>query len=184
MTTEGPGTAWHARYPDLAGKVAVVAGTSSVLGAVMRHLGRNGVACALVANDRELVTGATDEADRQGIASLGIVADAGLRETWQRVAPHIEQRLGPIDIAVVIAPPDTRLLIASALMPDMAARSRGVIVEAGTDVGVGVGVTVPDGLRHRSVTAGAGARQGDIAAAIELCVSDVLTDLEVRITIG
>jgi NAD(P)-dependent dehydrogenase (short-subunit alcohol dehydrogenase family) len=180
VTSEVAGPAWRARYPDLSGKVAVVAGASSVLDEVMRELCRHGVTPALVVNDRALVTAATDYADRLGIASFGIVADAASRETWHRVRPHIEQRLGPIDIAVVIARAATRLLILTELMPDMAARKRGVIVEVGKKVEA---LDMPLGLRHRAVTAGGSASVRDIAAAVALCASDILTATHVNVEI-
>jgi hypothetical protein len=172
---------WAARYPDLAGKAAVLAGTSSVLEVASMVLGQGGVMCALVANDRDVVGRATSHADDRGVASLGIVADPGEPDTWKRVAPHIEQRLGPIDIVVAIGPPAERLTIASALMPDMAARRRGVIVEAGAKVDV---LAVPDGLRHRAVSGTAGVSALDLAAVIALCASDVLTSREVSIQLG
>jgi hypothetical protein len=172
--------AWQARYPDLTGKVAVVAGTSSVLVHVMRELCRNRVTTALVVEDRALVSAATDYADELDLASLGIVADPSQRETWTRIAPHIEQRLGPIDIAVVIAPEATRMLVTTVLMPDMAARRHGVIVEAGAKVAAR---DMPDGLRHRSVTGGPGASPTDLAAAVTLCASDVLTASRVAIVL-
>lgn len=181
VTSEVGGQAWQARYPDLAGKVAVLAGSSSVLAEVMRELCRNSVASALVVEDRALVAVATDYADQLGVASLGIVADPGSLDTWQRVAPHIEQRLGPIDIAVVVAPAATRLLVVTALIPDMTARRRGVIVEAGAEVAP---LAMPNGLRHRSVTGGPGASPVDLAAAVTLCASDVLTAAEVAVAIG
>jgi len=172
---------WAAHYPDLAGKAAVLAGTSSVLEAASMVLGQGGVMCALVANDRDIVGRATGQADDMGVASLGIVADPGEHKTWQRIAPQIEQRLGPIDIVVAIGPPAARLTIASALMPDMAARRRGVIVEAGAKVDP---LAVPDGLRHRAVSAAAGVSALDLAAVIALCASDVLTSHEVSIQLG
>lgn len=181
MTSEVDAAAWHGTYPDLAGKVAVVAGASSVLRESMRELGRNGVLCALVADDRDLVTAATDDADRLGIGSFGIVADAGNRDTWLRVRPHIEQRLGPIDIAVVIAPEAIRLLILSALIPDMAARRRGVLIECGSDV---KRLDVPTGLRHREITAGAGTMTSNLAAAVAFSASDTLTATHAAIALS
>jgi NAD(P)-dependent dehydrogenase (short-subunit alcohol dehydrogenase family) len=180
-TGEVEPVAWQARYPDLTGKVAVVTGTSSVLNEVTRELCRNGVTPALVVDDRALITSATDYADQLGVASFGIVADPASPDTWQRVAQHIEQRLGPIDIAVVIAPEATRALVITVLMPDMAARRRGVIVEAGADVRA---LAVPDGVHHRAVTGGGGVSARDLAAAITFCSSDVLTDPQITIALG
>jgi NAD(P)-dependent dehydrogenase (short-subunit alcohol dehydrogenase family) len=126
------------------------------------------------------VTSATDYADQLDIASFGIVADPASPETWQRVVQHVEQRLGPIDIAVVIAPAAIRALVVNVLLPDMTARRRGVIVEAGAEV---LPLTVPHGLHHRAVMGSSGAKATDLAAAIALCASDVLTAAQVTITI-
>jgi hypothetical protein len=172
---------WESSYPDLAGKVAVLAGTSSVLAEVARVLGENGAMCALVVDDRAVVERATTHADQLGIASFGIVADPSERGTWDRVAPHIEQRLGPIDVVVAIGPPGVRATIASALMPDMAARRRGVIVEAGATVKT---MSVPAGLRHRAVSASEAVSAQDVAAAIALCASDVLAAADVNINLA
>ncbi|HWC34776.1 MAG TPA: hypothetical protein VG650_08105 [Mycobacteriales bacterium] len=177
MTSGG----WTARYADLAGKAAVLAGTSSVLGEVARVLADNGVMAALVVNDRELVDAATGYAAEIGVASIGLVADPAERGTWERVSAHIEQRLGPIDIAVAIAPPEVRREIVTALLPDMAARRRGVIVEAGASVEP---LPMPTGLRHRAVSGAAAVDARDLAAAIALCVSDVLSATAVDIRLG
>ena len=42
---------------------------------------------------------------------------------------------------------------------------------------------MPDGLRHRSVTAGPGASPADLAAAVTLCASDILTASRVAIAL-
>lgn len=167
MTSE----VWSARYPDLNGKAAVLAGTSSVLVEIARVFCENGVMPALVVDDRETVEIASSYADQLGVTFMGIVADATERGTWDRVTQHIEQRLGPIDIAVLVAPPAARMLVASALMPDMAARRRGVIVEVGAKI---ESMEVPSGIRHRAVSATAGVKALDIAAAALLGASDML----------
>ncbi|HVT65319.1 MAG TPA: hypothetical protein VHD81_09205 [Mycobacteriales bacterium] len=177
MTSE----VWPARYPDLNGKAAVLAGTSSVLVGIARVFCDNGVMPALVVDDRDSVEAATAYAEQLGVTFMGIVADAAERSTWDRVTQHIEQRLGPIDIAAVVAPPAVRMLVASALMPDMAARRRGVVVEVGASV---ESMEVPAGLRHRAVSATAGVRALDIAAAVLLSASDVLDATQVQIALA
>jgi NADP-dependent 3-hydroxy acid dehydrogenase YdfG len=172
---------WTAHYADLAGKVAVLAGTSSIVAPLAHAFCDNAALIALVVDDRAVVDQATSYADQTGVASLGIVADPAQRSTWDRVAPHIEQRLGPIDIMVAIGPPAVRTVIAAALMPDMAARKRGVIVEAGSKVGP---LSVPAGLRHRAVSAGEGVSPWDLAAAVTLCASDVLVAPKVTIDLA
>ncbi|HVW81229.1 MAG TPA: hypothetical protein VHB69_09860 [Mycobacteriales bacterium] len=171
MTSEVGRPAWQARYPDLAGKVAVIAGTASVLKRVGTVLSDNGVLCAVVVDDRGVVDEVVQHADAMQLKSMGIVADPTQLDTWERVRPHIEQRLGPIDIGVVIAPPAARALMLSALLPDMAARRRGVLVEAGSVV---ERLDMPDGVRHRGISGGSGFLPTDLAAVVALCASDVL----------
>ncbi|HVX70528.1 MAG TPA: hypothetical protein VHA79_12660 [Mycobacteriales bacterium] len=172
---------WEARYPDLNGKVAVVAGTSGALGDIAQVLARSGVLAALVVDDRELVGTATGYADGLGVASFGVVADPTQRSTWERVASHIEQRLGPIDVVVAAGPPAARLTIADALIPDMAARGRGVVIEIGA---AAEPLVVPAGLRHRAIAAAADVRALDLAAVVALCASDLLSAAEVGITLA
>jgi hypothetical protein len=172
---------WEARYPDLAGKTAILAGASSALAEVGRCLCRHGTMPAVVAEDRELVASVTGYADEIDAKSFGIVADPGSSETWARVAPHIEQRLGPIDILVVVAPPDIRQTVITALMPDMTARRRGVITEADDRVD---SRTVPVGLRHRSISGATGVEPADLANTIAFCVSDLLTTPQVEVRLA
>jgi NAD(P)-dependent dehydrogenase (short-subunit alcohol dehydrogenase family) len=172
---------WEARYPDLAGKTAILAGASSALAEVGRCLCRHGAMPAVVAEDRELVASVTSHADGIGAKSFGIVAEPGSRETWARVAPHIEQRLGPIDIVVVVAPPDIRQAVITALMPDMSVRRRGVIAEAGERVDP---LTLPAGLRHRSISGATSVEPADLANTIAFCVSDLLTAPQVEIRLA
>jgi hypothetical protein len=68
---------------------------------------------------------------------------------WQRVTPHAEQRLGPIDIVVLAGDVAMRNLVVEKLLPDMAARRRGVIVELGPDLAAR---SVPPGVHHHIAT--------------------------------
>jgi len=86
---------WLTRYPDLAGKTMIVAGESSYLLEVTQALAGNGVLLAIVAPDRDLVEAAVALAEAESGVVFGITADPSAGVVWQRVAPHIEQRLGP-----------------------------------------------------------------------------------------
>jgi hypothetical protein len=172
---------WSARYPDLAGKVVVVAGESSVLFEVTVMLVANGAVPAVVAPDRSIVDEAAAAADAAGRAGLGITADPSQPETWDRITPHIEQRLGPIDVAVVIAREPTRQVIVDALVPDMVARARGVIVEAGAVVAPR---SLPDGVRHRAIQGTAGVAASDLAQVALLCASDTIAAPGLVVALG
>jgi hypothetical protein len=176
---------WSARYPDLAGKVAVVTGESDTLDQVVRCLCANRVKVAVVAEDRALADALTSTFTPDA-SSLGVVTDPSQRETWARVVPHVEQRLGPIDIAVVIGAEPVRALVAATLVPDMAARGRGVIIEApiaegGADA---VGDETPPGVRRRAVGFGAAVSAADVAATVVWCASDLLSAPRVSVRLS
>jgi NAD(P)-dependent dehydrogenase (short-subunit alcohol dehydrogenase family) len=158
----------------------IVAGESSDLLEVTRTLAANGVLLAVVAPDRTLVAGAVALAEAAEGVVFGITTDPSARQSWSRIAPHIEQRLGPIDVVVSIATPVTREVIAAALLPDMAARRRGVLIEAG--VGVESRPT-PAGVRHRAVTRG-NFTAADLAASVLLCASDTLSMTHLVVSSG
>lgn len=172
---------WTARYPDLAGKVVVVAGESSVLFEVTVVLVANGALLAVVAPDRSVVDEAVAVAEAGDHAILGMAVDPSRPETWDRIAPHIEQRLGPIDVVVVIASERTRGVIVDALVPDMATRARGVVVEAGAAVAQR---QLPPGVRHRAIQGTADVTASDIAHVVMLCASDTISAPTLLVTLG
>lgn len=149
-------------YPDLRGKTAVVAGVDLAgLRAVVDAFAGNDVNLAVVAGER------VDPPGRNGYAVVGDIGDAGL---WPRVLPHVEQRLGPIDIAVSIG----RTALLDAVSPDMSARGRGVAILVGEG-------NPPSAPRGRQVTGGTA---DDLAAAVLLCASDTLTAVRATIQLG
>lgn len=117
------------RYADLTGKTVVVAGESALLVAVVRAFAGNGMLIAVAAADRGTVAAAVQAAEELGAMVMGVTTDPASRQAWERLRPQAEQRLGPIDIAVAIGPPSLRHATAAALVPDMAARRRGVVIE-------------------------------------------------------
>jgi hypothetical protein len=148
---------------------------------VVRGLAANGVLLAIVGEDRELVDDAVRVAEALDVAVLGMTADPSSAEVWERVAPHIEQRLGPIDIAVAIGSAAVRAALGAAVLPDMTTRQRGVLVEIGADV-----TTTPpsSGVRHRSIDVAEDTADEDVAAAVLLCASDSVRAPTMTIRVG
>jgi len=135
----------------LRGRVAVVAGDDAAVVPVCRLLLAAGASLAVVAPDRETVRDATTGADDLGITVIAMAADASDAATWDRLVPHAEQRLGPIDIAVVIGGDALRDLAFDRLVTDMARRGHGVFVEAGDNVAVR---TTPSGVHYLAIEPG------------------------------
>jgi hypothetical protein len=163
-------SSWTARFPDLTGKAAIVATDSPCVVEVVRGLAANGVLVAIVAEERSLVDDAVRVAEALDVAVLGMTADPSSAEVWERVAPHIEQRLGPIDIAVAIGSESVHGTVRAAVLPDMAARQRGVVIVIGPEV---VAARPAPGVRHRGIAVLAeSTADDDVAAAVLLCASD------------
>jgi hypothetical protein len=164
-------SSWTARYPDLTGKAVIVAGDSARIVEVVRALAANGALLAVVAEDRAVVESAVAVAEALEAAVLGMTADPSSAAVWERVAPHIEQRLAPIDIAVAVGADSLRRAVTAALLPDMTARHRGVLIEIDAKVSP---MVTPAGVRHRAVQVGVG-NDADVAATVLLCASDTVT---------
>lgn len=167
---------WMARYPDLAGKVALVTGDHPGVVAIAATLAANGAPLGVITSERATVDAALAAAESTN--AMGVVGDPGDPATWERVVPHAEQRLGPLDIVVAFDSPAQRQAVISATLPDMAARRRGVVIEVGAEVG---SVVTHDGVRRRFVQTDGDSTAADIAAAVALCASDVLVAPEVTI---
>jgi hypothetical protein len=161
---------WTARYPDLRGKVALVAGDGPALVAIVTTLAANGTPICVVANDRSVVDAAVAAAEANG--AMGVTSGPDDVATWTRVLPHAEQRLGPLDIVVAAGAAAGRESVISAVLPDMGARRRGVVVEVGDDAEA---AQATPGVRRRSIIVDATTGVDDVAAVVALCVSDVLT---------
>jgi hypothetical protein len=170
---------WTARYPDLTGKAVIVAGDSPAIVAVAHAFAMNGSLLAIVAGDRAIVDGAVSAAEEQGSAVMGMTTDPASASGWQRLASHIEQRLGPIDVAIALGEAATREVIGRALLPDMAARHRGVFVEVGDAVAA---APLAPGLRHRAVEA-AGLTDADVAALSLAGATDAINAAALRFSV-
>jgi 3-oxoacyl-[acyl-carrier protein] reductase len=98
-----PATDWP-RYPDLAGKVALVTGGSKALGAAAcRALAASGVAVAVSGRDEAAlkdVTGSITAAGGQALAVPGDVTDPA---AVQQIKERTEGKLGPVDILLPFA---------------------------------------------------------------------------------
>jgi hypothetical protein len=170
-------SAWTARYADLTGKAAIVAGDdAATIVEVVRVLAANGALLAVVA-DRRTVDAAVAVAMGLEAQVFGMAADPASPEAWLRIVPHVEQRLGPIDVVVTIGEAASRAALADAVVGDMAARHRGVVVEVGPDP---VGPR-RDGVRRRHVLGG---DPDAVGAAVLLCASDAMPAATLRLDLG
>ncbi|HTR71393.1 MAG TPA: hypothetical protein VMH41_14355 [Mycobacteriales bacterium] len=152
------------RYPDLAGRTVVLAADrarASIAVEVARALAAQHARFACVIADRSALTAALAAAAALDVPALGVNADPALPSVWERVTPHTEQHLGPIDAVVTIGTPRIRRPVASALLPDMLARGRGVLIE----IGPRVARRSSDGpVRHRSICINADSDPASVAA--------------------
>lgn len=106
----------------MAGRVFIVAGRGAVFEAVAQALVAGDAAVALVTTDAPVARVAAHfRADH---------ADPGV---WERVVPHVEQRLGPID--AVVTDESGRASAERLVGPDLLRRGHGavVVVEDGSD---------------------------------------------------
>lgn len=114
----------------LRGRVAVIAGDGGEVVPVCRLLLSHGVSLLVVAPDREVVQRAVAEVGDPSLTVVPITAEPTSPEAWDRLVPHAEQRLGPIDIAVAIGSKALRDLTHDRLIGDMVRRGHGVFAES------------------------------------------------------
>jgi hypothetical protein len=103
-----------------AGRVFIVAGTAEVFVALAEALVGDSALVAVVS------TG-----DSIPAAAASFRADHEDADVWQRMVPHVEQRLGPID--AVITDDAGREVADRLLGPDFRRRGHGDVVVVGTD---------------------------------------------------
>jgi hypothetical protein len=101
----------------LLGRVVVVAGHAPELSAN---------ATALVAAGA--MVGVVSPAPEAPDAQASVRADATDPTVWERIAPHVEQRLGPVDGVVTDAV--TRPIAEQVFGPDLVRRGHGVVLVA------------------------------------------------------
>jgi 3-oxoacyl-[acyl-carrier protein] reductase len=86
-------------YPDLAGKVAVVTGSSRGIGAATcRMLAANGARVVVNGRDEAAVRATVDAIRTDGGDATGFPADAGDLETLRRLRAEAERVYGPVDV--------------------------------------------------------------------------------------
>jgi hypothetical protein len=100
---------------QLLGRVIVVAGTDPTLPGVVGVLVAEGAAVGYVGPAARSIEDAT-----------AFAADPADPQVWSRVAPHVEQRLGPIDGVVVDAA--TSDVVTPVFAGDLARRGHGAVV--------------------------------------------------------
>jgi NAD(P)-dependent dehydrogenase (short-subunit alcohol dehydrogenase family) len=176
MTSE-----WPVRYADLAGKTMIVASESSVVVEITRTLATNGALLAIVVPDRGVLDQCLAITEELDVASFGVHGDPSNPQLWERIGQHIEQRLGPIDVVVVAAAAATRNVVAAALLPDMVARQRGVLIEIGTKIPYR---PAKSGVRHRAIQGAYDPAPQDLAAAAAFCASDTMTAQALLVSIA
>ncbi|HEY6523915.1 MAG TPA: SDR family NAD(P)-dependent oxidoreductase [Solirubrobacteraceae bacterium] len=92
------------RYPDLAGRVAVVTGGSRGIGAqTARALAANGARVAVIGRDERALAGVAATITAAGGQALAARADCTVEAEVQRAATAIGERLGPVDILAPFA---------------------------------------------------------------------------------
>jgi len=107
---------------SLTGRVVVVAGADDRLPVLVTRLAAEGALVAFVAPTR------ADD------AHAAFRADPADPRTWERVAPHVEQRLGPVD--AVVADATCGAVVTTVFLPDMRRRGHGGVhvLASGEDV--------------------------------------------------
>jgi 3-oxoacyl-[acyl-carrier protein] reductase len=92
------------RYPDLAGRVAVVTGGSRGIGAATaRALAANGAAVTVVGRDAQALAGVAADIEAAGGRALAARADCTREADLESVAHTVSEELGPVDILAAFA---------------------------------------------------------------------------------
>ena len=92
------------RYPDLAGRVAVVTGGSRGIGAATaRALAANGVAVAVVGRDEVALSAVADSIREADARAIAVRADCTQEDDVRHAADTVAERLGAVDILAVFA---------------------------------------------------------------------------------
>lgn len=105
---------------SLLGRVVVVAGSHPTFPDLVAKLVDAGAFVAFVST-----TGGGP------VAHAGFKTDPADPVVWERVAPHVEQRLGPVDL--VVGDAHTGQLLESVFRPDLVRRGHGDVVVAAPD---------------------------------------------------
>src|SRR5262245_6688011 len=94
-----PGYPASPAYPDLAGKVAVVTGSSHGIGAATgRLLAASGAKVVVNGRDRAAIDAAVAAIRAGGGQAIGVPADCTDFAAIERLRQRVEQELGPVDL--------------------------------------------------------------------------------------
>jgi 3-oxoacyl-[acyl-carrier protein] reductase len=92
------------RYPDLAGRVALVTGGSRGIGAAtVRALAANDVRVAVNGRDQAAIDGVVRGVTDAGGTAIGVPADVCDWRAIEEMRERVEQELGPVDVLVPFA---------------------------------------------------------------------------------
>lgn len=92
------------RYPDLAGKVAVVTGGSRGIGAqTARALAASGAKVAVMSRDLSALTAVSGEIQQRGGRAVAVAADCTSEEALRGAALTVTEQLGPVDVVAAFA---------------------------------------------------------------------------------
>lgn len=92
------------RYPDLAGKVALVTGGSKGIGAAtVRALAANGARVAVNGRDVAAIDALVRELSDAGAEALGAPADVCRSAQVEAMRERVEAELGPVDVLIPFA---------------------------------------------------------------------------------
>jgi 3-oxoacyl-[acyl-carrier protein] reductase len=95
---------YDSRYPDLAGKVAVVTGGSRGIGAATaRALAANGAAVAVISRDEQALAAVAEEIRAHSGRASAVRADCTVEDELTRAAAAVAEELGPADILAAFA---------------------------------------------------------------------------------
>ena len=90
-----------ARFPDLAGKTAIVSGASRGLGVgIAQFLGRQGMRLALAARSEDRGLAVAEGLSRDGVDCLWVTADVGTADGAQSAFEAALERFGAVDLLV------------------------------------------------------------------------------------
>ena len=129
---------------SLGGHVVVLAADDDRLADAVAALLGAGALVGVVTNNAEAVRRLTDQVADEGLQPpLMFRADPADAESWPRIAPHLEQRLGPVD--AVVADAASMPTVADVFGPDLRRRGHGDVLELADDVVSAVGRAI----RHR-----------------------------------
>jgi 3-oxoacyl-[acyl-carrier protein] reductase len=93
-----------ARYPGLAGRVALVTGGSRGIGAeTCRALAANGARVAVNGRDQAAIDAVTAECAELGAEAVGVAADVTTRAGLAELRAAVERQLGPVELLAPFA---------------------------------------------------------------------------------